>query len=32
MHLFSCQTIHIAKELNFIGLLQRVTYQTPVTD
>ena len=32
LYLFSRQIIHIAKELNFIGLLQLVTYQTPVID
>ena len=32
LHLFSRQIIHIAKELNFIDLLQLVTYQTPVID
>jgi len=32
LHLFSRQIIHIAKEPNFIGLLQLVIYQTPVID
>ena len=32
LHLFSRQIIHIAKEPNFIRLLQLVTYQTPVID